>query len=405
MARPTGLSEWTTTVSTHLPQLSKSQAAVLALWSYAIVFTQSCGLTTVTAFLAGLVDRRADAVRQQLREWYYEASAKRGAQRQTLAVAPCFAPLLRWVLAWWASAARRLVLALDATVLGQRFAVLAVAVVYRGTAIPVAWAIVRTGHPGAWRPHWEQLLDLLAPALPADWTVLVVADRGLYATWLFARIVAHGWHPFLRIKADGHFRPIAQRRFRPLPRAVPQVGRRYCGVVDCFATAAARLRCTLVAGWEAGHAEPWLLVTDLPVRQAEARWYGLRVWIEAMFKDLKRDGWQWQATRMTDPARAERLWLALAVATLWVVSVGGQVDTRLPASSLRVALAALPTPPPMPRRVSCFAQGWVRLLQAALRGERLPLGQLVPEPWPRRRAASRAILYRPVPARLYNTYP
>jgi len=30
--------------------------------------------------------------------------------------------------------------------------------------------------------------------------IRVLADRGLYARWLFRRIVRLGWHPFLRIK-------------------------------------------------------------------------------------------------------------------------------------------------------------------------------------------------------------
>jgi hypothetical protein len=168
MSRPNGLSEWTVTVSTQVPHLSPAQARVLALWSYAIVFTQCCGLTTVAAFLAGLLKRKEDAVRQQLREWCYEAQAKRGAKRQALDVTTCFPALLRWVLSWWDPTEQRLVLALDATTLGQRFTVLAIAVVYRGTAIPVAWAIVRANRPGAWRPHWERLLDHLAGVLPAD---------------------------------------------------------------------------------------------------------------------------------------------------------------------------------------------------------------------------------------------
>jgi len=37
--------------------------------------------------------------------------------------------------------------------------------------------------------------------------------------------------------------------------------------------------------------------------------------MEQGFKRIKRGGWQWQYTRMTDPARAERLWLAIAIAT------------------------------------------------------------------------------------------
>ena len=40
------------------------------------------------------------------------------------------------------------------------------------------------------------------------------------------------------------------------------------------------------------------------------------------FKLTKHAGWPWQRTRMTHPARAARLWLASAVATLWLVRVG-----------------------------------------------------------------------------------
>ncbi len=36
----------------------------------------------------------------------------------------------------------------------------------------------------------------------------------------------------------------------------------------------------------------------------------------------------------TDPSRAERLWLAIAVATLWLVSVGGKADSQIMPSSL-----------------------------------------------------------------------
>src|SRR5918911_5622997 len=57
--------------------------------------------------------------------------------------------------------------------------------------------------------------------------------------------------------------------------------------------------------------------------------------IEGGFKDIKRGGRQWHQTKMTDPARATRLWLAIAVGTLWAVSVGGEVDATLPASSLQ----------------------------------------------------------------------
>lgn len=39
---------------------------------------------------------------------------------------------------------------------------------------------------------------------------------------------------------------------------------------------------------------------------------------------------------MTDPKRVERLWLAIAVATLWLVSVVREEDAKLPVSSFEV---------------------------------------------------------------------
>src|SRR5438477_1142967 len=146
---------------------------------------------------------------------------------------------------------------MDATTLGQRFTVLVLSVVYRGCALPVAWQVVPTPRKGAWRPHWEHLFTRRDGHVPADWTVLVLVDRGLYARWLYRHIVALGWHPFLLINHGGQFRPRGQAGFRSLATVVPRVGTFWCGEVDCFATPACRLQCTLVAAWEAPHADPW----------------------------------------------------------------------------------------------------------------------------------------------------
>ncbi len=71
-----------------------------------------------------------------------------------------FGPLLQWIQAWWPPDQPRLVLALDATTLKQRFTVLVISVVYRGCAIPVAWKVVGALEKGAWEPHWMKLLTL-----------------------------------------------------------------------------------------------------------------------------------------------------------------------------------------------------------------------------------------------------
>ena len=383
MSAPPSVTQWTQLVATQLPHLSRPQARVLALWSLGLVLARSCGLTAVSVFVAGLQDRQENTVRQQLREWCYEAPAKRGAQRQALAVETCFAPLLRWVLQWWHG--NQLALALNATTLGDRFAVLAISVLYRGCAIPVAWAILPATAPGAWKAEWRRLLQQVQTTVPATMTVIVLADRGLYARWLFRAIVHLGWHPLLRVNAGGLFRPQAGARWRALTTFAPAPGSRWQGSGTAFKPHP--LAGTLLACWEPDQADRWLLVTDLPPAARTAAWYGLRAWIEQGFKLTKRGGWQWQRTRMTDPGRAARLWLVVAVATLWLVSVGGVAeDARAPGTVLD--LTALVGAQRRQRRatrwrlVSVFQRGWSTILVALLRHAPLPRGRLIPEPWP-----------------------
>lgn len=386
-----GLGAWVETVRGQMPHLSKPQAIVLALWSFGMVVTRCCGLTTIATFLAALLDKKENTVRQRLREWYWEAKAKKGADRQELEVSTCFAPLVVWVLRWWSSTESRLALALDATTLADRFVVLALSIVYRGCAIPIAWKVLPGNEKGAWKPHWLALLGDVKASIPADWLVIVLADRGLYARWLYQAIVHNQWHPFLRINGGGKYRPHGAAGFRWLSQAVTEVGQTWSGPVTCFKTQP--LACTLLARWDEGYAEPWLIITDLSPEQADALWYAMRPWIECGFKDIKRGGWQWQQTRITDPKRVERLWLAIAVATLWAVSVGGEADAALPPSSFE----ELPhthiarrrtTRRSRPRLLSCFCRGIVVILASMIAGRPLPRGLFRPEPWPSSLAAT-----------------
>jgi hypothetical protein len=377
--------QWLSTIMHHVPHLSKPQATVLALWSLGMVLARSCALSAVSALLAKGMRRKEPSVRQQLREWCYDAKDKRGAKRQALRVETCFPVLLGWVVCWWEGT--QLALAVDATTLGTRFVVLAISVVYRGCAIPVAWVVLEANTKHAWRREWLRLLRTLRPAIPKGWTVIVLADRGQYASWLFKRIVKLGWHPFLRINTGGTFRPAGTPCFRPLTSFVPQLGTRWRGRGTAFQTAGSRLECTLLACWEAGYQDPWLILTDLPPEASDAGWYGLRAWIEQGLKITKRAGWQWHRTRMSDPARAARLWLAVSVATLWLLSVGEEADEAVPASTLLDVTGLCPARPRSRRAtrlrlVSVFRQGWITILVALLRQEPLPLGRFVPEPWP-----------------------
>ena len=151
-------------------------------------------LTAVSAFLATWLGRKEPAVYQQLREFCYEATAKRGPLAKSWwsrrALCRCWAGS-------WRSGGHAVGPGPDATTLGTRFTVLAISVVLSGLCHPggvdrpgrhgqtcLAAGVAAHAAPGA-------------PGGPTDLTVLVLADRGLYARWLFRRITRLGWHPFL----------------------------------------------------------------------------------------------------------------------------------------------------------------------------------------------------------------
>jgi hypothetical protein len=417
MPRQKPLDAWTEQVVDAFPHLSRPQATVLALYSFGMFLAQRCGLNSVVAALGPFVAVGFHTLRSRLQEFYQPATAKSGSRRQELDVTSCFAPLLAWVLKGWPS--RRLALALDATSLGAVFTVLSISVVYRGSALPVAWKILPANVAHAWKPEWLALLAAFSRRMTPGWTVVVMTDRGLYARWLYRAIVALGWHPLMRITKCSKFRRQGSKVGVPVGRFVPRPGRRWQGCGMAFPKKPEkRLGCTLLACWEAGYDEPWFVVTDLAPAQAESLWYGMRAWIEHGYKLLKSAGWHWDQTRMTDVDRAERLWLVLAVATRYVLAVGGDYEASqevpvetipelasaaargetagtAPSDRPRAARRRGPErrPPPEPsgsrvrasgtkeRLVSVFRQGISALVAVLILGHALPRPQWRPEPW------------------------
>jgi hypothetical protein len=144
----------------------------------------------------------------------------------------------------------------------------------------VAWVILPASATYAWRRAWLRLVRRRRPAIPPGWTVLVVADRGVYAPWLLRRSVRLGWHPCVRIKTGGRFRPAGAPCGRPLASCAPQPGTRWRGTGLAFTRN--HVPCTLLVRWEDGDQAPWWILTDVAPEASEAGGYGLRAWIEHM---------------------------------------------------------------------------------------------------------------------------
>src|SRR5947209_19946096 len=159
----------------------------------------------------------------------WEAAAHFGGRNVFCALAAAL------VLAWWPETQHELALGLDATRVGQRFTVLCVSVLVRGCAIPVAWKVLAYNQEGSWQAHWQALLAHLDGVIPADWTVLVLADRGLYAPWLYRQIVAQGWHAFLRINVGAKACLGGSDRWEWIADFLPAMGEQWAERVHCYA--------------------------------------------------------------------------------------------------------------------------------------------------------------------------
>lgn len=231
---------------------------------------RSWALTAVSACLATWLHRKEDAVRQQWRAFCSEATAKRGTARHALVVAPCCVPLLAWGVGQWEGTP--VALALDATTLGTRLTVLAIRVVSRGCAIPVLWTVLPATATQAWRRAWRRMLRQGRRAVPRSWTMLVLAERGVYARGLFRRIPRLGWHPFVRINTSGPLRPKGQVRGVSLKTLVPEPGTPWQGTGSAFTGRTRQLHCPLLACWEAGEKAPGVSLTDLPPEARTACW-------------------------------------------------------------------------------------------------------------------------------------
>ena len=122
--------------------------------------------------------------------------------------------------------------------------------------LPSLWRmkIIKATEKGSWKPLWFNLFNPLKQIVPKPFRVIVCADRGLYADWLYQLIVSMGWHPCLRINQIGTYRPVGSEQWLSLKQVVNQPGQHWSGLVTCFKTNP--LDCTLLARWDRGYQYP-----------------------------------------------------------------------------------------------------------------------------------------------------
>jgi len=248
-----------------------------------------------------------------------------------LLTSTCYQPAVSAMLDWQVlrQTDGRIMLSLDESSQGPHLHLLRLCLTYRGSAVPLAWAIWPQNQPLDDGAYWQAINQVLAAAarmLPLGIPVVVLADRAYDVPALIDRLTALGWSWVIRVKAHGTLR-VRDRLGREqavcalMARYVARPGCRWKGRAQVFKTAGWRTM-SLVAVWGAGEKELLAVLTDQPPAWHVLAWYRRRAWIEPSFRNDKDQGWHWEACQVREQAHQERLVVAMAWASLIMLCLG-----------------------------------------------------------------------------------
>lgn len=234
-----------------------------------------------------------------------------------------YAPIAR---SWLESAAHttgEIRLIADGTKVGFGHQLLIICLAFRHRAIPLAWTWVPSskGHSSACKQL--ALLKYVRGLIPKGTPVSLVGDSEFGAVDVMRQLKQWHWHYVLRQKANNQIRVPGQawQAFGDVlsqPGQSVWLGRGRLTEKHAYTT-------NLLAHWQVGEAEPWLLATDLPDRATTLSTYARRMWVEEMFGDLKGKGFDLESTHLHTCDRLSRLTLAVALLYTWLMDIGRKI--------------------------------------------------------------------------------
>jgi hypothetical protein len=212
-------------------------------------------------------------------------------------------------------------LIVDGTKVGYGHQFLMVSLAYRKRAIPIAWTWVKhvRGHSTANKQL--ALLAYVKTLLPRKTPVFLVGDTEFGSIATIRQLKKWRWFYVLRQKTNTLVRLDKKGAWMPFVSHIQKQGQRVW-LGQSFLTQKFACPTNLLLIWQAGEKEPWCLATNLPDMQVALSYYKRRMWIEEMFGDLKKHGFDLETTMLHTFQKLSRLTLAVAYLYVWLVSTG-----------------------------------------------------------------------------------
>jgi hypothetical protein len=258
------------------------------------------------------VPSRAQKAQSVERRWSRFLSNRR------IRVEALYLPLVLLALGGWQN--HRLYLALDTTVLWNRYCMIHLSVVCCGRAVPLLWRVLEHGSATVAFAEYQPLLRKARWLLRRHPDVMLLADRGFANHNFMSWLQASGWHYCLRLPCDVLLH--GPRRYPvELSYLWPPKGEAlFYHNVGLWE--AGEHRCNLVLANVKGVKEPWAVITDESPTLKTLWQYALRFRVEELFLDSKSGAFELEDSRINSAEALERLYLVAAVALLYSTTQG-----------------------------------------------------------------------------------
>jgi hypothetical protein len=255
---------------------------------------------------------RAGSAQSSERRWARFMSNERiGAQA-------LYVPLVMAALSGWGQ--QRIYLALDTTMLWDRYCMIHLSVVCCGRAGPLLWRVLEHNSATVGFKEYQPLLRQARWLLRHHPDVLLLADRGFANHDLMEWLRQARWHYAIRLPCDVLLRGVGRYR-GSVGAHYPPVGEA-CLINNVRLWADGTHCCNLVLATVMGAKDSWAVATDEPASLQTLWQYALRFCIEELFLDSKSGAFELAESRLRCPEAIERLYLVAAVALLYATTQG-----------------------------------------------------------------------------------
>lgn len=248
----------------------------------------------------------------------FERRWQRFVSNQRIRVRSLYIPLVLGAIKNWHS--QRLYLALDTTMLWNRFCIIHLSIVCGGRAVPFLWKVLEHKSSTVAFVEYKLMLRLAEKLLFNYSDIMLLADRGFANHQLVDWLQNSSWHYCLRLPCDVTLHGVRKHPIE-LKYLWPKKAEAilYCNVglwLD------GKHRCNTVLANVRGVKEPWAVITDENPSLQTLWQYGLRFRVEELFLDSKSGVFQLEDSKIRHAKALERLYLIVALALLFATAHG-----------------------------------------------------------------------------------